>query len=191
MDFSLYKKGTAGVCERNYPRQTNGWPSSDGDTYHYLLPESYRFRHKRGIWSNGLWTLLLGAPWTISWRCLRSYWPKRKGFHSHLRNPLHSHLFHIRLPKSEDLPFYTWCPEKSSYKVHSTPQVHDTPGSTKRWLDGDRFSKPSRLTAWSGSWNKASDARYQRQGKKVIFTQWVWLMFGKNRFSIKIEIDLF
>lgn len=168
MNLSLYIKGT-GVRERNYPTQTSGWQCSEGSTYHCFLPGSYRVRHKRGIWSSAVWTLRLGAPWRISRWCLRSYWPKRKGFHSHLRNPLHSHLFYIRLPKSEDLPFYTWCPEKSSYKVHSTPQVHDTPGSAKRWLDGGHFSKASRLTAWSGSWNKASDARYPREGKNGYF----------------------
>lgn len=54
-----------------------------------------------------VYELRLGAPRRISRWCLRSYWPKRKGFHPHLGNPLRSHLFSISLPKSEDLPFYT------------------------------------------------------------------------------------
>lgn len=38
---------------------------SDSAAYPSFLPELCKFRHKRGVWSNGLQTLLLEAPGRI------------------------------------------------------------------------------------------------------------------------------
>lgn len=95
---------------------------SDSAAYPSFLPELCKFRHKRGVWSNGLQTLLLEAPGRISQRCLRSYRAKRQHFYSHLRKPLHSYLFYITFPKVlwlkkfEDPPLLYTLPKKSNYK---------------------------------------------------------------------------
>lgn len=169
----------------------SSWQLSDRNAYHYFLPEPYKFSHTRGIWSYGLQILLLGSQRRISWRWLRSYRTKRKGFHSHLRSLLLSYLLYIKFPKSEDSPFYTWCPEMSSYKIHLSPQLCDPPTAPpeppQRWLDRNGFFKQCWLTAWSGYWTKASDACYQsgRKKKKSLF----WHS-ESGTFLVRIEFSM-
>lgn len=146
---------------------------SDSAAYPSFLPELCKFRHKRGVWSNGLQTLLLEAPGRISQRCLRSYRAKRQHFYSHLRKPLHSYLFYITFPKVlwlkkfEDPPFYTRCP-RSQITSPLDPLDSWHSGSQHRCvLDRAHFSKSCRLMALSRCRNNASDAHHESEKKSL------------------------
>lgn len=170
------------MYRRNYPRQMSGWPSPKSATYHSFLPEPSQFRHRRGTWPTGWQTLLLGAPWRISWKCLKGCWAKRWALLSHLRKSFHSFLFlfvpllfsvlhHVSkdsvAKRDWRSPFLDMTPTEVKLQSVWPTNFATTAGVSKRCLDRAHFSKPCWLAAWSGDQNKASDAQHEREQKSL------------------------
>lgn len=121
---------------------------------------------------------------------------QRQGLHSHLRKRFHPYLFYITFPKVlwlkvlED-PLSTEDTQKSQVtRPSNTPASGHNWSLQRRCRDRLIFCKSCWLTAWSGYWNKACDAQCESEKKKFISMWWLKFIFGKNRFSIKIEIIL-